>query len=121
MLSSTLIRKKRKNSQNSYSLSLDVTRCITRQSFYKRSIESALTEFIKSIGKQMSVDRPVETGGLEGGGTLGPLQIFAIADFLPIDNDSEKKKSIVKTYKPNKIPQVLLVTLLLSTICNAYT
>ena len=68
----------------------------------------------------MSVDRPVETGGLEGGGTLGPLQIFAIADFLPIDNDSEKKKSIVKTYKPNKIPQALLVTLLLSTICNAY-
>ena len=68
----------------------------------------------------MSVDRPVETGGLEGGGTWDPLQIFAIADFLPIDNDSEKKKSIVKTYKAIKFPRIILVTLLLSTICNAY-
>ena len=37
--------KKRKISRNSYSLSLFVSRCITRLSFYKRSIESALIEF----------------------------------------------------------------------------
>ena len=37
--------KKKEISRNSYSLSLDVTRCITHLSFYKRSIESALTEF----------------------------------------------------------------------------
>ena len=36
--------KNRKISRNNYSLSLVVTRCITRLSFYKRSIESALTE-----------------------------------------------------------------------------
>ena len=36
--------KKWKISRNNYSLSLAVTRCISRQSFYKRSIESALIE-----------------------------------------------------------------------------
>ena len=35
-----------------------------------------------------------------GGGALAPPQIFAIVDLLPIDNDSKKKKNIVKTYKP---------------------
>ena len=29
-----------------------------------------------------------------------PPQIFTIVDLLPNDNDSEKKKSIVETYKP---------------------
>ena len=67
----------------------------------------------------MSVGRPVETGGLREG-DFSPPQIFVIVDILPIDNDSEKKKSIVKTYKAIKFPRIILVTLLLSTICNAY-
>ena len=29
-----------------------------------------------------------------------PPQIFTIVDLLPNGNDSEKKKSIVETYKP---------------------
>ena len=37
--------KKKEISRNSYSLSLDVTRCITRLSVYKQSIGSALIEF----------------------------------------------------------------------------
>ena len=37
-------------------------------------------------------------------------QIFAIVDLLPIDNAGEKKKSIVKTYKPFQIPRILLAT-----------
>ena len=45
-------------------------------------------------------------------------QIFSKVDFLPIDNDSEKKKE-KKKYKPLQIPHKLLVTLLLSTSCNA--
>ena len=38
-------KKKKKQSRNSYSLSLDVTRCITHLSFYELLIESALPEF----------------------------------------------------------------------------
>ena len=41
-------------------------------------------------------------------------QILAKLDFYPIDNNSEKKKG-AKKYKPYKIPQKLLVTLLLFT------
>ena len=37
--------EKREISRNSYSLSFDVTRCVTCLSVYKRSIESALTGF----------------------------------------------------------------------------
>ena len=39
-----------------------------------------------------------------GGWGFIPPQIFAIVGLLPIDKDSEKKKSIVRTYKPLKIP-----------------
>ena len=48
--------------------------------------------------------------GARGGGSwqalasLSPLQIFAIVDFLLMDNDSEKKKSVVKMYKSFEIP-----------------
>ena len=55
-----------------------------------------------------------------GGAALAPPQIFAIVGLLPIDNDTEKKKSIVKPYKPLKIARIILVTLLLSATCNAY-
>ena len=52
---------------------------------------------------------------------LPPKKIFfAIVEFLPINNNREKKKSIVKTYKPFQNPRILLVTLLLFTTCNAY-
>ena len=51
------------------------------------------------------------------GRTAAP-QIFATVDLLLIDNDSEKKK-IAKKYKLVQIPRKLLVTLLLSTSCNA--
>ena len=44
-----------------------------------------------------------------GGGGVAP-QIFAIFDILPIDNASEKKKSVVKTYKPFQSPRLLLAT-----------
>ena len=66
---------------------------------------------------------PIEPGwGGRGLAALVPplFQIFAVVDLLPIDNDSEKKKGIVKIYKPLQIPRTLLVTLLLSTTCNAY-
>ena len=59
--------------------------------------------------------RPVETGS--AGGAAVP-QIFAKVDLLTIDNYSEKK-NIVKKHKPVPIPRKLLITLPLSTICNA--
>ena len=45
-------------------------------------------------------------------------QIFAKVGLSPIDNDSEKKK-VAKKFEPLQIPQKLLVTLRLSTSCNA--
>ena len=63
--------------------------------------------------------RPVETEGGGGAGGLKPSYIFTIVDLLSNDNDGEKKKSIVETYKPFQIPPILLLTLLLSTTCNA--
>ena len=62
--------------------------------------------------------RPVETGGGTGWGGLQPSQIFAKVDLLTIDSYSEKK-NIVKKHKPVQIPRKLLITLPLSTICNA--
>ena len=50
--------------------------------------------------------RPVEAGA--AGGLYSP-QISSIVDLLPIDNYSEEKKDIVKTYKPFQIPRILLV------------
>ena len=52
-----------------------------------------------------------------GGGAAAP-QIFAKADLLLIDNDSEKKKRATKC-KLIQIPRKRLVTLLLSASYNA--
>ena len=60
--------------------------------------------------------RPVETGGLGGG--CWPPHILVKVDFLPIDNDSDKKK-IAKKCKLVQISRKLLVTLLLYTSCSA--
>ena len=57
-------------------------------------------------------------GVLGGGGGAAISQIFAKVDLLTIDNYSEKK-NIVKKHKPVPIPRKLLITLPLSTICNA--
>ena len=57
--------------------------------------------------------------GWRGGGEgAAAPQIFVNVNLIPVDNDSEKKK-VAKKYKPFQIPQKLLVTLLLSTSCNA--
>ena len=48
------------------------------------------------------------------GGALQSAQIFTKADFLLINNDSEKKKG-AKKHTTGQIPRKLLVTLLLST------
>ena len=57
-------------------------------------------------------------GGAWGAAPPPPRQIFAKDDYLPIDNDSEKEKG-AKKYKPPPILWKPLVTLLLSTSCNA--
>ena len=43
-----------------------------------------------------------------------PPQILAKLDLVPIDSNSKKKKG-AKKYKPYKIPQKVLITLLLFT------
>lgn len=58
------------------------------------------------------VEQPVETGGWGAG------EIFAKVDLLAIDSYSQKKK-IVNKCKPIQIPSKLLVTLPLSTSCDA--
>ena len=59
--------------------------------------------------------RPIETGGggWEACGEGGSIKV----DLLPIDNDSDKKKT-AKKCKLVKIPRKLLVTWLLSTSCS---
>ena len=56
-----------------------------------------------------------EGGGVGGGCNLP--QIFAKTDFLPNENNSEKKR-VAKKYKPLQISRKLLVTLLWLTTCN---
>ena len=71
-------------------------------------------DFVKFFRKSF-LPGPYKPRGVGG---AAPPQIFAKADLLPIDNDSEKKK-VAKKYIPYQIPRKLLITLLLSTSHNA--
>ena len=69
----------------------------------------------------MSAVTHIQTSRNRGGGGAGglhPPQVFAKADLLLIDNDSEKKKIATKC-KLIQIPRKRLVTLLLSASYNA--
>ena len=94
-------------------------------SFYRLSRSSS----IKLERQKLYISQTAKTGR---GGGYSPHQIFTEVDLLPIGNYSEMKKNSKKTQKnknktnkqTNKkklvqIPQKLLVTLLLSTSCNA--
>ena len=49
-----------------------------------------------------------------GAGGPAPPQILAKLDLVPVDSNNKKKKG-AKKYKPYKIPQKVLITLLLFT------
>ena len=84
----------------------------SQQEIKKRKVDSSCKD---NIWDADLADMHLITGPQKGAvGGASDHQILAKVDLYPIDNNSEKKKGATK-YKPYKIRQKLLVTLLLFT------